>query len=393
VAIADRVVSTNGTFSPPPEGRQLKVALIHDYLNQYGGAERVLEELHALFPSAPVYTSMYWPEKMSATIRGLDIRTSFMQRLPLVTRNHQPFLLLYPLAFESFDLSGYDVVISNSSAFCKGVITPPGTLHISYCLTPMRWVWNYHAYVERERLGTAARLVLPAAISQLRSWDVATAQNVDRFLAISRTVAARIRKYYRRDSTVIYPPVNCDAFALTSQREEDYYLIVSRLIPYKRIDLAVDAFTRLGIKLKIVGSGGRDLAALKGRAGRNVEFVGRVSDAELKQLYARCRALVFPGEEDFGIAPLEANASGRPVIAYAGGGALDTVVDGRTGVLFKEQQVECLIEAVRRAEATHWDSRELRTHAKRFDSTVFRDQMRQFVSESIAAHAAGARFA
>ncbi len=392
MAVIDRAADTV-VLTRPPESGQLKVALVHDYLNQYGGAERVLEELHTLFPSAPVYTSMYWPEKMSATIRGLDIRTSFMQRLPLVTRNHQPFLLLYPLAFESFDLSGYDVVISNSSAFCKGVITPPDTLHVSYCLTPMRWVWNYHAYVERERLGTAARLVLPAAISQLRSWDVATAQNVDRFLAISRTVAARIRKYYRRDAKVIYPPVNCDAFALTSGREEDYYLIVSRLIPYKRIDLAVDAFTRLGIRLKIVGSGGRDLAALRGRAGRNVEFVGRVSDAELKQLYARCRALVFPGEEDFGIAPLEANASGRPVIAYAGGGALDTVVDGRTGVLFEEQQVECLIEAIRRAEATAWDSDELRAHAKRFDSQVFRDQMRQFVSESIAAHAAGARFA
>jgi len=392
VAVIDRAAETV-VLTRPPESGQLKVALVHDYLNQYGGAERVLEELHTLFPSAPVYTSMYWPEKMSATIRGLDIRTSFMQRLPLVTRNHQPFLLLYPLAFESFDLSGYDVVISNSSAFCKGVITPPGTLHISYCLTPMRWVWNYHAYVERERLGTAARLVLPAAISQLRSWDVATAQNVDRFLAISRTVAARIRKYYRRDATVIYPPVNCDAFTLVSAREEDYYLIVSRLIPYKRIDLAVDAFTRLGIPLKIVGSGGRDLAALRGRAGRNVEFVGRVSDAELKQLYARCRALVFPGEEDFGIAPLEANASGRPVIAYAGGGALDTVVDGRTGVLFEEQHVECLIEAIRRAEATAWDSDELRAHAKRFDSQVFREQMRQFVSESIAAHAAGARFA
>ncbi len=392
MAVIDRAADTV-VLTRPPESGQLKVALVHDYLNQYGGAERVLEELHTLFPSAPVYTSMYWPEKMSATIRGLDIRTSFMQRLPLVTRNHQPFLLLYPLAFESFDLSGYDVVISNSSAFCKGVITPPDTLHVSYCLTPMRWVWNYHAYVERERLGTAARLVLPAAISQLRSWDVATAQNVDRFLAISRTVAARIRKYYRRDAKVIYPPVNCDAFALTSGREEDYYLIVSRLIPYKRIDLAVDAFTRLGIRLKIVGSGGRDLAALRGRAGRNVEFVGRVSDAELKQLYARCRALVFPGEEDFGIAPLEANASGRPVIAYAGGGALDTVVDGRTGVLFEEQQVECLIEAIRRAEATAWDSDELRAHAKGFDSQVFRDQMRQFVSESIAAHAAGARFA
>jgi glycosyltransferase involved in cell wall biosynthesis len=393
VAAVELRVHENGALSPPPASGQLKVALVHDYLNQYGGAERVLEELHALFPSAPVYTSMYWPEKMSPTIRGLDVRTSFMQRLPLVTRNHQPFLLLYPLAFESFDLSGYDVVISNSSAFSKGVVTPPGTLHICYCLTPMRWVWNYHAYVERERLGIAARLVLPAAISQLRSWDVASAQNVDRFLAISRTVAGRIRKYYRRDATVIYPPVNCDAFQLPPARVEDYYLVVSRLIPYKRIDLAVDAFTRLGMRLKIVGSGGRDLPALRARASRNVEFVGRVSDAELKQLYAGSRGLVFPGEEDFGIAPLEANASGRPVIAFAAGGALDTVLDGRTGVLFERQEVDCLVAAVRRAEQIAWEPDKLRAHARQFDRQVFREQLRQFVGESRAAHATGARFA
>jgi glycosyltransferase involved in cell wall biosynthesis len=386
-------VSNNGSASPEPESRRLKVALVHDYLNQYGGAERVLEELHALFPEAPVYTSMYWPEKMSPLIRGLDVRTSFMQRLPLVTRNHQPFLLLYPLAFESFDLSGYDVVISNSSAFCKGVLTPPGTLHVCYCLTPMRWVWNYHAYVERERLGAAARLVLPAAISQLRAWDVATAQNVDRFLAISTTVAARIGKYYRRDAAVIYPPVNCDAFEPQPGRVEDYYLVVSRLIPYKRIDLAVDAFTRLGIRLKIVSTGGRDLAALRARAGRNIEFVGSVSDAELKELYARCRGYVFPGEEDFGIAPLEANASGRPVIAYAGGGALDTIIDGRNGVLFNEQTVDGLMDAVRRAEETAWDAEVLRSHAQRFDRSVFREQLGRFVSDSIAAHATGTRFA
>ena len=296
-----------------------------------------------------------------------------MQRLPMVTRNHQPFLLMYPWAFESFDFSGYDVVISNSSAFSKGIVTPPGTLHICYCLTPMRWVWNYHAYVDRERLGLLARMVLPAAISQLRAWDVATAQNVDRFLAISRTVAARIQKHYRREATVIYPPVNCSAFTAQPERVEDYYLIVSRLIPYKRIDLAVDAFSRLGIPLKVVGSGGRALPALKERAGRNVEFVGRVSDAELKDLYARCRALVFTGEEDFGIAPLEANASGRPVIAYAAGGALDTVVDRQTGVLFAEQKVEDLIQAVRRLEQMHWDGAELRRHALRFDRGVFHD--------------------
>jgi glycosyltransferase involved in cell wall biosynthesis len=352
----------------------------------------VLEELHALYPDAPVYTSMYWPEKMSPTIRGMDVRTSFMQRLPLVTRNHQPFLLLYPLAFESFDLSAYDVVISNSSAFCKGVVTPPGTLHVCYCLTPMRWVWNYHAYVEREKLGTAARLVLPAAISQLRAWDVATAQNVDSFLAISKTVAARIRKFYRREASVIYPPVNCEAFDHPPRQADGYYLVVSRLIPYKRIDLAVDVFTQLGIPLKIVSSGGRDLQALKQRAGRNVEFVGRVSEAELHDLYAGCRALVFPGEEDFGIVALEANASGRPVIAYAGGGALDTVVDGETGVLFNEQQPECLAEAVRRAEKIDWNSAALRTHAGKFDRTVFHQEMRAFIENAVTAHRNGDRF-
>ena len=392
MATVELEVSGNGAHTPPTPRAPLKVALVHDYLNQYGGAERVLEELHTLFPSAPVYTSMYWPEKMSPIIRRLDVRTSFMQRLPMVTRNHQPFLLLYPLAFESFDLSEFDVVISNSSAFCKGVMTSPGTLHICYCLTPMRWVWNYHAYVDRERLGWMARMVLPAAISQLRAWDVATAQNVDRFLAISRTVSSRVRKYYRRDSAVIYPPVNCDAFALPPQPVEDYYLVVARLMPYKRIDLAVDAFTRLGIPLKVVGKG-RNEAELRARAGRNVEFVGHVSDAELKQLYARCRGFVFPGEEDFGIAPLEANASGRPVIAYAAGGALDTVQDGRTGVLFEHQDVDSLIGAVRQAEATSWDSAELRQHARKFDRQVFRDQLLAFVGESVAAHAAGVRFA
>jgi glycosyltransferase involved in cell wall biosynthesis len=258
---------------------------------------------------------------MSPTIRGLDVRTSFMQRLPLVTRNHQPFLLLYPLAFESFDLSGFDVVISNSSAFCKGVVTHPGTLHICYCLTPMRWVWNYHAYIDRERLGFMARMVLPAAISQLRAWDVATAQNVDRFLSISRTVSSRVRKYYRRESTVIYPPVNCDAFVQAPARVDDYYLVVSRLIPYKRIDLAVDAFTRLGIRLKIVSTGwARPGVAARGRTQRRVRWQ-RVGLGAGKAVRALSRVL-FPGEEDFRIAPLEANASGRLVVA-CGGGALD----------------------------------------------------------------------
>lgn len=368
-----------------------RVALVHDYLNQFGGAERVLEELHALFPEAPVYTSMYWRDKMSPAIREMDIRTSFMQKLPLVTQRHQPYLPLYPLAFESFDLSEYDLVLSNSSAFCKGVVTQPRTLHICYCLTPMRWVWSYRTYVERERLSRAVRLVLPAAVSQLRSWDVATAQNVDRFVVISRAVADRVWKYYRREATVIYPPVNCGAFAPRPGEEGDYYLVVSRLVPYKRIDLAVDAFTRLGLPLKIVGSG-RDEAALRARAGSTVEFMGRIPDDALRDLLARCRAFVFPGEEDFGITPLEANASGRPVVAFEGGGTLDTVIDGATGVFFREQTVEALCEAVRRVEAIHWDPLKIRTHAEQFDTSVFHARMRDFIAESMSAHREGERF-
>lgn len=351
----------------------------------------MLEDLHALFPDAPVYTSMYWPEKMSPTIRGMDVRTSYMQRLPLVLKKHQPYLLLYPSAFESHDLSGYDLVISNSSAFCKGVITGPHTLHLCYCLTPMRWVWNYRAYVEREDLNPLVRAALPPAISQLRAWDVATAQNVDRFVGISRAVADRVRKFYRREAAVIYPPVNCSAFAPQPGREQGYYLVVSRLIPYKRIDLAVDAFTRLGLPLKIVG-GGRDEAALRARAGRNVEFVGRVPDEALKDLLARCRAFIFPGEEDFGITPLEANASGRPVVAYAGGGALDTVVDGETGVFFHEQTVDALAAAVQRGEALTWDPHRIREHAERFDTTVFRRDLMAFVEDSLERFRAGERF-
>ncbi len=362
----------------------MKVALVHDYLNQYGGAERVLEELHQLFPQAPIFTSIYDRDAMPAAFRGMDIRTSFMQRLPGILKHHQPYLALYPLAFESFELDEFDVVLSNSSAFCKGVKTGPHTLHICYCLTPMRWVWDYRGYVERERLGRLPRLGLPPIISSLRAWDVTVSNTVDHFIAISRTVAARIRKYYRRESIVIYPPVRTDVFSHTCP-PGDYYLVVSRLIPYKRIDLAVDAFNRLGLPLKIVGDG-RDRAALQSRAARNVEFLGKVSDAELEQLYLGCRGFLFPGEEDFGIAPVEAQAAGRPVVAYAAGGALDTVLDGETGVLFWEQTPEALAAAVRRLECLALDSERIRAHARRFDRSVFRQQLADFVRSAWAEH-------
>jgi glycosyltransferase involved in cell wall biosynthesis len=361
-----------------------RVALVHDYLNQYGGAERVLEELHGLFPEAPIYTSIYWPEKMSPAIRAMDVRTSFMQRLPGVVRRHQQYLPFYPFAFASFDLGQYDLVISNSSAFCKGVRTRPGARHVCYCLTPMRWVWNTDAYLAREQLGPAARLALRPVLRWLRAWDLESNRRVDRFVAISRVVAERIKRYYRRDAAILHPPVDCGGLAPQPGRVEDYYLVLSRLVPYKRIDLAVDACTRLGRRLKIAGSAGRDEAALRARAGPSVEFLGPVSDAVRRDLLARCRGFLFPGEEDFGITPVEAGASGRPAIAYAAGGALDTVVDGQTGVLFHEQSVDALAAAIGRSETVAWDPAAIRAHALRFDAGVFRRRLPALIEEALA---------
>jgi glycosyltransferase involved in cell wall biosynthesis len=362
----------------------VKLAIVHDYLNQYGGAERVLEKLHELFPEAPVYTSIYDPLTMPDDYRRWDIRTSFMQRFPGVMRHHQTFLPFYPLAFESFDLSEYDLVISNSSAWCKGVHTPPSTLHLCYCLTPMRWVWNYREYVQRERFGRPIRMALPLMMNWLRLWDRVTADTVDQFATISRTVAARVGKYYRRDSTVIHPPVDTASFH-TSEDHDDYFLVVSRLIPYKRIDLVVDAFNRLGLPLVIIGDG-RDRPALQARAGDNIRFLGKVSDEEARRLYARCRAFLFPGEEDFGITPVEAQASGRPVIAYAGGGALDTVVDGVTGKLFYPQTVEALVDAVTSFNDADYDPAAIRRNAERFDTACFKRELLRWVDHHYREH-------
>ena len=357
----------------------MRVALVHDYLNQYGGAERVLEVMHNLFPDAPIFTSMFDASAMPSSYGYMDIRTSFMQRLPGVMSRHQSYLPFYPLVFENFDLSGFDVVISNSSAWAKSVITDPETLHVCYCLTPMRWAWRYHDYVNRERLGRLARIALPPVINYLRMWDVAAATRVDAFVAISRAVAERVRKFYRRDATIIYPPVDTEAFQPTGPAD-DFFLVASRLIPYKRVDLVVETFNRLGLPLKIVGDG-RDRAALQLRAHDNIEFMGRVSDTELRNLYARCRGFIFPGEEDFGIAPVEAQACGRPVIAFAAGGALDTVVDGATGTYFYDQSPESLADAVRRFDAQSWDSNVIRANAERFSVDAFRAQLTELITD------------
>lgn len=362
----------------------MRVALVHDYLNQMGGAERVLLTLHDMFPQAPIFTSIYHPPSVDPRFRSMDIRTSFMQKLPFIKRNHQPFLPFYPFAFEGLDLREFDLVISDSSAFAKGVITRPDALHICYCHTPMRWAWNYEDYVEREQLSGFARRVLPPLVTWLRGWDFRTASRVDYFVANSPNVAARIAKYYRRESKVIPPPVDTSRFYVSPQHEE-YFLIVSRLIPYKRIDLAVKAFSMIGLPLRIIGTG-RDLGPLKRKAARNIQFLGRLSDDEVRAQMSRCRALIFPGEEDFGLTPVEAQASGRPVIAYGAGGALASVVEGSTGIFFYQQTPEALAEAVTSFRDEYFDPMAIRKHAEEFDTQRFMRRFTQFIETRLAAH-------
>jgi glycosyltransferase involved in cell wall biosynthesis len=361
----------------------MKVAIVHDYLNQYGGAERVLEALHEIYPRAPVYTAIYAPDAMPALYRKWDIRTSFMQRLPKVAKLHQLYLPLYPTAFETFDLSRYDVVLSSSSAFAKGVITEATALHVCYCHSPMRFAWNYSDYIEGERMAGAARFVLPLVLNYVRLWDEVSSRRVDAYIANSRVVARRIKKRYGRQATIINPPVDTTLYNPQPGGEHgDYFLIVSRMIPYKRLDIAIDAFTKLGLPLRVVGQG-RQEAELKARAGPNIEFLGALPDADVRKLYAGCRAFIFPGQEDFGITPLEAQASGRPVIAYGAGGALETVVPHRTGEFFERQTWEALAEVVSNFKESDYDPAAIRQHAESFDREVFKRRIAQFVQQKL----------
>jgi len=361
----------------------MRVALVHDYLNQMGGGEKVLLALARMFPGAPIYTSIYEPSRVDEAFASLDIRASFMQRLPFVKRHHQPFLPLYPFAMESFDLREYDLVVSDSSAFAKGVVTRPGALHISYCHTPMRWAWNFEDYIERERVGWLGRRALAPFIHWLRLWDYATAARVDAFIANSPVVAARIAKYYRRESVVIPPPVEVSQVAVSTRRE-DYFLIISRLVPYKRIDVAVRACSKLGLPLRIVGVG-RDERRLRALAGPTVRFLGRLSDTQKQEQLAGCRAFIFPGEEDFGIAPVEAQACGKPVIAFAAGGALWTVIDGETGLFFREQTTESLLSALANFRDDQFDPWVIRRHAEQFDTARFTERLGSFIAAQLDA--------
>jgi glycosyltransferase involved in cell wall biosynthesis len=365
----------------------MPTALIHDWLNQIGGAEDVLETLVAMFPGVPIYTSIYWPEKMPPRYRRWPIRTSLMDRLPGIHRHHQPYLPLYPLAFERFNLSGYDLILSNKSGFCHGVRKPRGALHICYCLAPTRYVWNFADYAEREGLGTLPRRLLQPLVAWLQRWDKAAAQRVDHFIAISSEIQRRIAQFYERDSVIIYPPVATERFAsheAAVEASSSYFLSLGRLIPYKRVDLAVQACTAAHLPLR-VGGDGRDRSRLEALAGPSVKFLGRVPEADLPTLMANCRAFIFPGLEDFGITPVQALAAGRPVIAYAGGGALDIVQDGVNGVLFHEQTVEALQAAMERFQSVRFDPQAIRRSAEKFDVAVFQHKLQAFIAEKTGA--------
>ena len=351
-----------------------RVALVHYWLVGMRGGEKVLEALCRMFPDADIFTHVYDPNAMSATINAHRVIETSVGRLPMAKRLYQSYLPFMPRALEQLDLTGYDLVISSEAGPAKGVIVSPDAYHLCYCHSPMRYLWDqYHIY--RENAGLLSRSMMPLLSHNLRMWDVTSAARVDAFAANSHHVANRIRKYWRRESEVVHPPVDVDAFAPAPEAEiGDYYLWAGELAPYKRPDLAVEAFRKLGLPLLVIGGSEKQRARLAKTAPDNVTFMGKVPFDTLKHHLARCKALVFPGEEDFGIVPVEAMASGRPVIAYGRGGALDTVVDGRTGMLFKDQSVDGLANAVRAFEESDLADAPpdvFTIHAKRFSEGAF----------------------
>jgi glycosyltransferase involved in cell wall biosynthesis len=354
-----------------------KIALVHDYFIQMGGAERVAAAMHDSFPSAPIYTTVALQHRLPKELRGADIRTSAMQWLPGIEQRFRQYFMLYPLAIEHFDLSDYDLIFSSSSGYAKGVRRRRNAIHVCYCHTPMRWVWRYEDYVARERFNGITRSALPLLLWGLRKWDLRAAQQPDFYIANSKIVAERIKQIYGREAAVIPPPIDVERFQ-PSVDVDDYYLVLSRLVPYKRIDLAIEACKRMDRRLVIIGDG-PDRARLEALAGPRTEFLGRQPDLQVNQYASRCRALLFPGEEDFGMVPLEVNASGRPVIAYRGGGAIETVIDGKTGLFFDEAKSESLISAIEDFESRPWDPLSMREHAEEFDQKVFAYRVLQFL--------------
>ncbi len=368
----------------------MRVALVHDWLTGMRGGERCLEVFCELFPEADLFTLLHVPGSVTPVIERRRIVTSFIQRLPEAERRYRHYLLLFPAAVRRFDLRGYHLILSSSHAVAKGVRVPAGARHVCYCFTPMRYVWDLYGDYFGRRAGLLPRLLMPPVAAALRRWDRRTAAGVDHFVAISRFIAERIRRAYGREADVIYPPVDVSRFRIEESPGE-FYLVVSALSPYKRVDLAVEAASRLGRRLVVVGTGPEE-PRLRRLAGPGVEFLGWRDDGETADLYARCRGLIFPPLEDFGIAPLEAMASGRPVIAYGRGGALETVVapgasGPPTGLFFERQRVEDVMDAMHRFEsgAYRFEPKALRRHAEAFDRPIFKERVKERIGAYLEA--------
>lgn len=362
----------------------VKIAIVHDWMVSPGGAERLVLYMHELWPDAPIYTAAYEPSKFPE-FKATDVRPTWLNKIGLAKTKHQLFTIPRAWAFKSLNLSDYDVVVSSCSAESKYVKTGPKTIHICYCNTPIRYYWSDYDWYRQNppfgRLNWLAQIALPVLIPFLRRMDYRAAQKVDFYIANSRNVATRIQKYYHRDSVVIYPGVAVKNFKVSGEPGR-YYLVLGRQVAYKRLDLAVDAFNDLGLPLVVAGTG-EDIARQKLRSKDNITYLGRVPDEDLAALYAGAKGLIFPGEEDFGIVPVEAMAAGRPVIAYGRGGILETVVDGKTGLFFHEQSVGALVAAVKKAEGTKFDPMVCRAQAEKFDESIFKQKMNKFVKDKL----------
>lgn len=361
--------------------RKAKIALVFDWMTNNGGAEKVNLVLHKMFPQAPIFTSIF----NSEAIKGFEkaaITTSFIQNLPFAKNKHQLYLSLMPYAYEQFDLSNYDIVISSSHACSKGVITKPDTMHICYCHTPMRYAWdNWHSYIREYKMNRIFKSFAKKSMHKIRMWDRLSADRVDHFIANSETTKKRIRKYYRRYSDVVHPMIDCKKFYI-SKETKGYFLAVGRLIPYKKFDLIIEAFNQIGLPLKIVGEGiiGDEL---RRNAKANIEFLGNIDDKSLHKIYSECEALIFPQVEDFGITTLEAMASGRPVIAFNQGGAVDTVIENKTGIFFNKQTPQHLIAAIEtyQKNRSKFDSHSIKKHAQTFDQEEFENTLNKYIED------------
>jgi glycosyltransferase involved in cell wall biosynthesis len=356
----------------------MRIAVVHDYFTQLGGAEKVADELYRMLPNSSLFATVAFPKCMPDLLKEVPVHTSWIQNAPKIEKYYRLYFLLYPFAVSSLDLSGYDLVLSSSSGYAKGVHTSRDAVHVCYCHTPMSWSWSFDKYAARESFGFAQRALLPVLIRGLRLWDEASSRQPDHFVANSKVVAQRIRRAYGRSAEVIHPPIDIDRFH-PSDEQEDYYVVLARLVSYKRIDLAVQACSKLGKKLFVIGDG-PDRLRLEAGAGPSVKFLGRASDRDVEYLVSRCSALLFPGEEDFGMAPLEVAAAGRPTIAYRAGGAVETILENVTGMFFDEQTPEALGNAIEKFERQEWPTEILRRHSEGFSVQVFQDRFRTFLN-------------